>query len=245
MKYIRKKGIPRKYLNWCKVAIRTGQNYTDLPGKIKDILLKGLLEEQGFICAYTLRHIVSVTSHVEHIKPEGLLRQEDKLNGTKGSDLDYSNMVACFPRNEHKSHIAYGAKKKDGWWENDGVDFISPLIKKCEASFQFNIKGVITAKSNQRSAKKTIEVLGLDHPSLTDDRRRVIHEYIYGPDGQEPLNLKKTEIEILNVLKRKEDNKYYEFCIPIRDALLEHKKTLLKIAKRKKYAKQQSKKKKK
>ena len=186
-----------------------------------------------------MRRILPLSSHVEHIKPESLLRKEDKKNGTIGSDLDYKNMVACFPRDENSAHIVYGAKKKDKWWENEGIDFISPLNPKCENCFKFDIEGKISVVGNNPAAETTIRVLCLDHLSLTDDRRRVVIEYIYGPDKNSPLSLKKTEDAIVNIVKLQGGKQYHEFCLVVRDVLIEYKKYLQNISKKKKFAQAQ------
>ena len=135
--------------------------------------------DQGGLCAYTMRRIDSNSSHVEHIKPRSRCRQD-----LRGSDLDYTNLVACFPRHDVKGQPRYGARLKDNWWDNDGTEFVSPLQSTCEQVFRFKLNGEIEAINKRTEAITTIDVLGLDHKSLTEDRKRVIEEFIYGPMGE-------------------------------------------------------------
>ena len=94
MKHIQKAGAPRGYSQWCATIAGTNKaDYRELPATEKQALLAALITEQGALCAYTMRRIGDDSAHVEHIKPESRCRA-DQLE----SDLDYGNMIACFPR---------------------------------------------------------------------------------------------------------------------------------------------------
>lgn len=85
MKYIRKTGAPHEYLSWRnRVRGTLDEDYRCLRNPEKAGLHCALLREQGWLCAYTMRRIDENTSHIEHIKPEGLCRSDQA-----GSDLDY------------------------------------------------------------------------------------------------------------------------------------------------------------
>src|SRR5437879_5908380 len=106
MKYIQKHGQPHAYTSWRNQVKGTAKNnYTELPTALKQSLLAALLAEQGFICAYTMKRVALNTSHIEHIKPETICRAE-----LAGSDLDYENLVACFPRADMGRRYRYGAQ---------------------------------------------------------------------------------------------------------------------------------------
>ena len=231
MKHINKQGAPIFYLAWCqKMKGQENEDYRNLPSKEKGILLKALVKQQGKICAYTMRRIDTDTSHVEHIKPESICRQE-----MRGSDLDFQNMVACFPREGMRRKYRYGAQEKDNWWENEGELFLSPLRNTCEIHLKFNLKGEVLAANDNVAALKTIDVLNLNHNSLKDDRKRAIQEFIYGASGTKPLSIKKTENAISNICEPNSEGDYIEFCTAIKHGLNEHKTTLQKIAQKKKY----------
>ena len=107
MKHIQKAGAPRGYSQWCaNVAGTNKADYRELPATEKQALLAALIIEQGALCAYTMRRIGADSAHVEHIKPESRCRADQPE-----SDLDYGNMVACFPRDGMKRACRYGARK--------------------------------------------------------------------------------------------------------------------------------------
>ncbi len=232
MKFIRKGGPPHAYSAWCKkVAGTQKEDYRELPGQLRTELLAQLLAEQGWICAYTMKRVGEHTSHVEHIKPETLCRAVEP-----GSDLFYENLVACFPADGMNATYRYGAQKKDKWWDCDGRDFISPLSQTCEARFSFDIQGNIAAVGGYHRAERTIQILGLDHPTLTADRRSVIEEFIYGECRDEPLSPARAAAAITEICQPDARNRFHEFCIAIRDALLEHVHQLQRLARKRKFA---------
>jgi uncharacterized protein (TIGR02646 family) len=216
MKKILKNGRPLRYALWCnKVAGTDKEDYNELPPAEKQVLLDALIEEQGFICGYTMRRIDRDTAHIEHIKPQSICRME-----RQGSDLDYKNLIACYPRYSMRARYRYGAQKKGDWWENKGKKFVSPLNSACEKNFHFDMEGNITSSSI--AAATTIEVLALDHKSLTEDRKRAIEEFIHGSD----LSKAKAARIISRICDQNGEGLYYEFCIAIRDAVKHYIKAL-------------------
>ncbi|MGE0681770.1 MAG: retron system putative HNH endonuclease [Candidatus Binatia bacterium] len=231
MKHIQKGGPPHDYAAWCsRVKGTNEEDYRRLQNPAKANLHLSLLKEQGWLCAYTMKRIDEASSHIEHIKPESLCRS-DKL----GSDLDYKNMTACYPRVGMSGQCRYGAQAKGQWWNQDGTMFVSPLHPNCEKRFRFYLDGRIEAVGGGQAALNTIDVLKLDHATLTDERRRVIHEFVYGPSGADPLSTAKVKLAIQNIYTPNH-GKFYEFCKAIHDALAEHLKDLERIAKRRKFS---------
>lgn len=234
MKYIQKAGCPHPYANWCASVDGTAKSdWRELGAAQKEPLLAALIAEQGALCAYTMRRIDSKSAHVEHIKPESVCRKEEP-----GSDLDYTNLVACYPRKGMLKRCRYGAPKKDKWWVNDGEEFISPLHPACEKRFRFDEEGAIAAVGNHPGALTTIGILALDHDSLTEDRRRAIKEFIYGPNGDEPLSRAEAVRASASVVVR-EGGEFYEFCIAIRHALEDYINRLDRQARRRDFARRQ------
>lgn len=232
MKYIQKTGPPRRYSDWRNKVRRSNKNdFQELPRIEKQALLNGLLREQGWICAYTMRRIDDESSHVEHIRPQSVCRAM-----LVGSDLDYDNLVACFPRENAPVKYRYGAQQKDDWWENGGADFVSPLHPACETRFRFNLNGEISAVGKAKAPVTTIRILKLDHPTLTEDRRRAIKEFIYGPNGSDPLTLKRARNVRESICQRNGDGHFWEFCVAIRNALDDYLTLLQKRAQKQKYA---------
>src|SRR6185295_17156980 len=123
-------------INWCNAMKgQVNEEYGSLQNPEKEILHEGLVNEQGGLCGYTMRRIEVDSSHIEHIKPESMCRMDER-----GSDLDYENMIACYPREELPVQYQYGAHVKGGWWDDFGSDFISPLRANCEWYFIFNLE---------------------------------------------------------------------------------------------------------
>lgn len=219
MKYISKRGRPLAYARWCaSVAGTNKENFSEVPRAEKQALLNALIEEQGALCAYTMKRIGEGSSHVEHIKPQSRC--------TTGEDLDYGNLVACFPLLGMKPPHRYGAQQKGGWWEDNGSSFVSPLHPNCEKRFRFGLDGAIVPANNHPDAAATIQILALDNASLTEDRKRVISEFIYGPRGSDALTAaqaKRFETDICGRIGRAQ---FPEFCVAIRCALGEYLRML-------------------
>ena len=231
MKRISKTRAPHSYLKWCKLVRGTqDEDYRRLQNPEKADLHRKLLEEQGWLCAYTMKSINEENSHIEHIKPESLCRAD-----LVGSDLDYNNMIACFPLIGMNRQFRYGAQKKADWWEKDGIEFISPLNPACENYFHFDLKGNITPVINSEAANTTISVLSLDHPSLTEEREMAINGFIYG-SGDKPLSKPKTIQALQTICTKDREGRFYGFCIVVRDALQHHLKILEKIEQKKKFS---------
>ena len=231
MKKIIKQGEPKELIDF-KLNNRDTPgkiDYTSLGARERVPIKAALLSEQGYLCAYTMKRISNNSSHIEHIKPESLCRKHKEEGIDTVSDLDYSNMLACFPSDRVKSKMPYGAHKKDNWWKEDGRGFISPLIVNCEDHFSFDMKGKISGKTD--SGKETINILKLDHKILTEDRKRAIDAFIYDKN-QKSISISKAQTAIGEITKMHGD-KYPEYCVCIRFALQEYVVYLNKLAKKK------------
>jgi uncharacterized protein (TIGR02646 family) len=238
MKNIQKNGCPPNYVQWCKkVAGTDGEHFQEIPKSEKQELMDTLLAEQGFLCGYTMKRIDEDTAHIEHIKPESLCRSEKK-----GSDLNYRNLIACYPKKDRKDKngkYRYGARKKEDWWDNDGKEFVSPLDPECESLFHFDLKGNITASNV--AAATTIKVLALDNMSLTEDRKRVIEEFIYGPNKKDPISPADANRTLSHICNQQNGQGCYnEFCVAIRDALKQYVNFLEIIGRQKRSSRRKS-----
>ena len=232
MKYIQKTGCPHSYSKWCTAVAGTNKaDWREVPSAQKGQILAAMIADQGGLCAYTMRRIENDSAHVEHIKPQSRCRVD-----LPGSDLDYTNLVACFPRHSMKAPYRYGAQRKDNWWNNDGTEFVSPLQPSCEQVFRFKLGGEIEAIDNRTEARTTIAVLGLDHRSLTEDRKRVIEEFIYGPTKDDPMSSTTARRARDTICNRDGNSRFYEFCVVLQAALEEHLETLTKLGRGRRHA---------
>ena len=207
---------------------------THLGSEQRTPIKKALLKEQGYICAYTLKRIAVESCHIEHLKPEELCRKHIEQGIATVSDLDYGNMVACFPKEAPKGiqkEKYFGAIKKDDNWINDGADYILPLQANCENHFQYNKSGGVQGTSEK--GRNTVTLLALDHPILIEERKKAIESFI---GKSNPIKKVKTT-QAIREIDQLDNGKFIEFCIPLKHALEEHLIYLNKIEKKLKYAK--------
>jgi uncharacterized protein (TIGR02646 family) len=206
MKKIRKTNAPQELRNWIVENAELDHSYRALLGSDAHLKLKTqLLKEQGYLCAYTGQRIAGETSHVEHLKPQN---QCDD-----GEDVDYRNMVACFP-------FGYGAPLKGGWWQ--AAQFISPLVVNCERHFSFAWSGHIHEEpKGHEAAIETIKVIGLDTETLRQLRRSRINGFFGFGYRSVSKPLSKTEAQkLLPIIDQKDHQGCFpEFCFAMKQLL--------------------------
>jgi uncharacterized protein (TIGR02646 family) len=187
---------------------------------VVEAVTRSLLEEQGWLCAYTGLSIDEQKCHLEHLKPQ--------KHCTGGETVLYSNIVACYPEPNTPSKLPYGAHKKDHWpAPNEQHLFVSPLDPSCESRFIFNLRGQIKSKAGDQAAAMTITKLGLDYSVLEDKRKAAIQ----GTIGKEnDLSLKDARRRLRN-LKNRQGDKLDEFCFVLVQSLEKHISRLEIIAK--------------
>jgi uncharacterized protein (TIGR02646 family) len=216
MKKINKSPQPTKLQQWraANAAIPGNLQY-GCGGFPKGAVLSALLSEQGYLCAYTLLKIDESKAHIEHLKPRTMCRAEDDEREAQGTsrlceDVDWRNMVACYPQSGAE-HPGYGAVQKDKWWHE--TDFVSPLTQNCEARFRFEKDGKIKAAvSNDTAAQTTINKLKLDCERLKEVRKEAIMQAGLHKRAPKPIrSISKVERFIDN-LKRVQSDGYIEFC---------------------------------
>ncbi|CDM98101.1 MAG: TIGR02646 family protein [Limnospira sp. PMC 1291.21] len=231
MKYIKKEQEPEKLRSWFNNQYDQEGNrlgcdyYNDVPSDVKRDLKDHLLGEQGFLCCYTGILIDTDTSHIEHLKPYSICRDEKNYE-----DVNYLNLVTAYPGRNYKSQddevnqpskkskknskkCPFGAHAKDNWYELD--NFVTPLESDCEDRFKFDNSGKVEATNHQDTAAQiTIEKLVLNHERLIDLRRAAIDEAIFPPDTE----LDESDIkEIANGLysQKNAEGKFAQFCFVI------------------------------
>src|SRR5690606_5450635 len=112
VKKISKKNPPKALVDWLRENQGLDQSYGALLGTPAHAALKQqLIREQGYLCAYTGRGITEDTCHVEHLKPQ------NRCEGRE--DVEYHNVLACFPADGGDVSHGYGAPVKAGWWEEE------------------------------------------------------------------------------------------------------------------------------
>ncbi|MDQ1835581.1 hypothetical protein [Massilia scottii] len=139
MKLIRKKPEPAALVDWKTANALLPQNLRYNAANFPMAGVRAsLLSEQGHLCAYTQKRLrtqaeckdadTAESCHIEHILPQH--RQ------ILGEDIDYLNLLACFPPGRSKIFCDYGAQKKDRY-DPDNNPFVSPLNPGVEAEFKY------------------------------------------------------------------------------------------------------------
>lgn len=184
MRSINKQGQPEELIRWKAENAATPQNLVyggSFPG---EGVRRWLLNEQFHLCAYTLRRMKTAAEcqeagvdtraacHIEHLLPQS--------RNVPGEDIDYQNILACFPPSQSAVACEFGAHAKADFDPSNG-GFVSPLSPAAEAHFAFDEQGGI--RGTTADGNSTIKVLKLDHKALVNDRMAVIKGYLQ-PKGK-------------------------------------------------------------
>lgn len=165
MRTIRKRAECKELRDWKRLNAVSPQNihYDNLSGAIKEAMLKKLVKEQGGLCAYTMKPIVSKggtwQAHIEHILPRSL---------HPGQSVSWNNLLACVP--QHSVACDYGAVRK-GAYDPAHRPFVTPTMGGVSAQFRFRENGEVDGVTPDASATLDEKVLNLNHIDLVNDRK--------------------------------------------------------------------------
>jgi uncharacterized protein (TIGR02646 family) len=194
MKYSRKGTPPTAFRDWLQgwPPDRQPTFGGDLQKPEKPIVHQGLLQEQGHVCAYCGRAILSSKpSHIEHFRPQATFRD---------LDLDWGNLfVSCGPGEERENEeeeadetngsqketanpkpkklpdplITCGAAKED--WFEIGLEAFIPSDPRSEQKFHYDTGGrILPRQSNDVLASKIIDRLNLNDRQFRGDRAKLL-----------------------------------------------------------------------
>lgn len=213
MRKIVKTHAPQQLICWRNDNQDLNHSYQDMLGtKAHQALKDKLLGEQGGICAYTGRAINAMSSHVEHLKPQNHCGEWE--------DVEYRNVVVCFPIDGGDISYGYGAPIKAGWW--DEALFVSPLSEECERRFKFVWSGhVHPSPDDHPGAKETIKVLGLDNDGLRQLRKSRIDGFFgFGSRTRSrPLSVAEAKTALANIEQFDGNGRLCEFCFVLKQLL--------------------------
>jgi len=213
MRKITKTHPPEKLSKWRDENREVNHGYRDLLGTDAYHDLKSkLLQEQGSLCAYTGRSIDSSSCHVEHLKPQSKCADWE--------DVEYRNVVACFPADGGDFSHGYGAPVKASWW--DEQRFVTPLSDECERRFRFVWSGHIhPSPDGHEGADATIKALGLDADTLRQLRKARIDGFFgFGSKTRaRPLSIKDAKTLLANIERRDSSDRLQEFCFVLKQLL--------------------------
>lgn len=243
MRSLNNKTEPRELLNWKLDNRLIPENLVyNRAGFPAEAVRCALLAQQYYLCAYTLirlkkpekcdvNHQTRESCHIEHILPqtrgELIKRQrtgeivKEVINFTPGEDIDFHNMVACYPPSMSSTHCEFGAQYKGDYDPYDHPDFLSPLTPSIESHFTFSTNGHI--ESETEKGQETIRALQLDHTELCCWRKEVINGAIY-PKGihRDPISAADARRLANNVLQPSPDGRLRDFCVAIHQVALKH-----------------------
>jgi uncharacterized protein (TIGR02646 family) len=213
MRKIVKTHAPKQLMRWRSENQDLNHSYRDmLSTEVHQALKDKLLDEQGRICAYTGRAIEGISSHVEHLKPQNQCLDWE--------DVEYRNVVACFPTDGGDTSYGYGAPVKAGWW--DEALFVSPLSEDCERRFKFVWSGhVHPSPDDHPGAKETIRVLDLDNDGLRQLRKSRIDGFFgFGSRSRtKPMSVAEARTALANIDQFDSNGRLREFCFVLKQLL--------------------------
>ncbi len=216
MRYIKKEKTLPQLTIWIAVN-RTlpNFNYKSLPSSVRNEIKNTLLQEQGYICAYTGLKIVTERSHIEHMITQENCRRSSRPELT----VDYRNVVACFPGNK-APEPPFGARYKGDWplLQEEEHLLLKPTDPSCESRIKYLVDGRVEAmNSNDDVAKTTIEKLNLSEASLANRRKEAIVNLFSSTYGRKPT--RQSLRNRLQNLDARNDGELEEFCFAKKQCL--------------------------
>lgn len=176
MRTIQKGQQPQELIRWRAKNAAVSQNLVYGEGGFPaEAVRKSLLAEQLHLCAYTMRQLRTASQcqengtdtrsscHIEHLLPQ--------CRKIPGEDIDFHNMLACYPPSQSQAVCEFGAYAKADFDPSTG-GFVSPLSPNAQVHFKFEERGIVQGCS--RDGTSTIQVLNLNHQTLINDRAAVI-----------------------------------------------------------------------
>lgn len=222
MRSIAKAHQPQELIGWRAANAAAPQNlvYGD-GGFPSEAVRRSLLQEQYHLCAYTLRRLKTAAEceengvdtrsscHIEHILPQCLK--------VPGADVDYQNMVACYPSSQSRVACEFGAHVKRSFDPRTG-GFVSPLSPVADSHFKFDDRGGVQGET--AVGVSTIAILKLDHPTLVNDRAAFIQGYLR-PKGKK-LTAHAARRLAQEIMGADANGRMPAYCVAIAQAAIRH-----------------------
>jgi uncharacterized protein (TIGR02646 family) len=182
-------------------------SFTNIPADALTELRETLLREQGYLCAYTMIRIASNNKgHVEHVCPR---------SRAPAKELEYTNMVYCFP-GAGVERCTFGAHCKDDF-EVTNENFVAPTHQACEARFAYEVSGEVKASSEaDYAATHTVAILNLNHKELVALRQAAIRSQRIFRKAAKPLSAREARKLAAYVMQRDGTGMIAPFCVAIK-----------------------------
>lgn len=207
MKYIVKQHPPKALLDYLKTPNASWEGCT-----CKSEWKRSLLEEQGHICAYTMKRISERDMKIEHFLPRSEF--DERLA------LDYKNTLGVCNGNEgYPPKFQYADTRKG----NDILRHIDPRKKDCERKLKYRANGEVRIDDpaladellddpEREPAHRSI--LNLNHQDLVSGRRSAFNG-VKKVLGRKDGVWRRQEIEdmIEKYERRNAQGQFEEYCM--------------------------------
>jgi uncharacterized protein (TIGR02646 family) len=170
---------------------------------IKSNLKLALIKEQGYICCYCERRIITNDSHIEHFRPQ--------CDPTVDS-LDFTNLLCSCVKDKVAGDPLRCGHSKDNWF--DPILLVSPFDPNCETKFRYKPDGLISpAYPNDQAAKETIDRLGLNTTELIALRKGAIEGF---SNSDNPFSASELQQAVTDYLQQDLQGRFSPFWTTIK-----------------------------
>lgn len=182
MKFIQKRKIGIGYHKLLQIHKANGcyadtQNDNSKTPKIttRTDILKDLLEEQGYICAYCMRTISLDNATIEHFIGQSYIDENENAIG-KIEDTNYDNMLAVCQGNFCKNETHCDSSRSK-YQDTRPLLNVSPLNKQQMNKIKFSQSGIIYYENIDDKTEINFdlnEVLNLNCKNIKNERKKLI-----------------------------------------------------------------------
>lgn len=168
MKHSPKGPVPSELTDWLAKGNENDNwspSWDNFQNPEKAAVLKALLTEQGYVCAYCGRSVAAGGSHIEHFWPRSHF---------PARALDFSNFHAsCGPATKPGMSKTCG-DAKGAWYDRSNLDLF-PSHPTCEGRFGYGASGNVAAFDPADALAATvIETLNLNDDALVLERKAIL-----------------------------------------------------------------------
>ena len=162
-----------------------------------------LIKEQGYICCYCERSIITNNSHIEHFRPK---------SDRSVDSLDFSNLLCSCVKDKVAGDPLRCGHLKDNWF--DPILLVSPFDLTCEIKFRYKPDGLISpADPNDQAAKETIDRLGLNTTELIALRKGAIEGF---SNSDNPFSVSELQQAVTDYLQQDLQGRFSPFWTTIK-----------------------------
>jgi uncharacterized protein (TIGR02646 family) len=226
MRFIRGNNPPEALIRCLALRRESGQalDYEEVSNievdgamvSVKAEIRKARIADQGGICAYTMMRINEDTCHNEHLIPQVVSRENEKIEQT----LDYRNIVACYPKREGRGGCGFGAAAR-----GKKLLAITPLDPSCEQRIRFDRgtgRAVATNLDDTAISEVLDDVLVLNHDTLVARRLEALEMAGVSVKCRNPISESQARSLAHAILEHRRGKLLAPFCVAVAQAAIRH-----------------------